>query len=78
MFFLPKNRRKDELIIYYFEKLLNDPVPNIRYSTVELIDSLYKHHDCQLKIYDKLEERFEKETESDIKEALDSLLNIAL
>lgn len=78
MYFLPKNRRKDELVAYYLERLLNDPVPNIRFATVELISTLYKKHDCQLKLYDKLEERFEKETESDVKEALDSLLNIAL
>lgn len=78
MYFLPKNRRKDDLIVYYLEKLLNDPVANIRFATVELIDTLYKKHDCQLKFYDKLEDRFEKEKESDIKEALDSLLNIAL
>lgn len=78
MYFIPKNRRKDELIVYYLEKLLNDPVSNIRFATVELIDLLYKKHDCQLKLYDKLEDCFEKEKEADVKEALDSLLNIAL
>lgn len=43
-----------------------------------MIASLYKHSDCSLKLYDKIEGQIEKESETDVKEALNDLLNVVL
>jgi hypothetical protein len=74
---LPRNRRKDDLVIFYAKALLNDQVVNIRYVAADLICKLYQNYSCPLSFYDILEERYEKETEEDVKQAIDEALNVA-
>lgn len=78
MYHLPKDRRKDDLIVYYIDKLLKDRVVNIRFATLDMIRRIYTTGECNLKLYDLIEECCDSEIETDVQQAMEDLLNVVL
>lgn len=64
--------------MYYIEKLLKDKVANVRFSTVDMIHRLYDGGECTLKVYDIVEVCCDSETENDVQQAMEDLLNVVL